>query len=132
MLINFLEKHNLIRYIVCALCTLEAELRLITDKKLVNLLNTGWLIEWKSGETWEDLNKKKFPVQEVIPKDSFYCEDCVFRSHSKLAECIFGSGHYCLYLRKGDFSYVAPTDLLWDGVKCCRVNESIGEGEIWE
>jgi hypothetical protein len=30
---------------------------------------------------------------------------------------------FCYYLNRGDFTFGHPTDLLWDGCKCCGINE---------
>ena len=76
-------------------------------------------------EEWEDFEKKKYPIEEVIPQDTLYCEDCPFRSYSKLADFLFGQGYYCLFIRRGDFSFSQATDLLWDGCKCCGQGEDV-------
>ena len=34
---------------------------------------------------------------------------------------------FCYYLNQGDFTFGHPTDLLWDGCKCCGVNNDIEE-----
>ena len=38
---------------------------------------------------------------------------------------------FCYYLNQGDFTFGHPTDLLWDGCKCCGVNNDI-EDDIEE
>ena len=62
---------------------------------------------------------KKCDWQETIPKDTQYCSGCEYGSWSYLADFFFGDGAFCYYLGKGDFSYITPTDLLFDGCKCC-------------
>ena len=124
-LIKFLEEHRLVRYIVCLICSIEAETRFITDKKMCEFLDGCHNVALKDSETLNDLFEKETPIDTRIPKNTYYCEDCEFRSESKLAKWIWGTGSYCLYLQRGDFSFSQPTDLLWDGVKCCGRNEDV-------
>lgn len=128
-LVNFLDKHKLLKYIICLICTVEAEVRFITDSKLCDFLDN---CSSKVVNEDEDLLADNFPINDVIPSNTYYCEDCDMRSFSKLAQLIFGSGHYCLYLQRGDFSFSQPTDLLWDGVKCCGINQGIPSDIIYE
>jgi len=89
-------------------------------------------------DTCSVLNKysRKCDWQETIPENTFYCSGCEYRGWSSLANFFFGDqcDGYCYYLGKGDFSYVRPTQLLWDGCKECGLGEDIelSEEEIIE
>lgn len=134
-LIKFLEEHRLVRYVVCLICSIEAETRFITDKEMCEFLDgchNKTLETLENGESLDDLFEKETPIDTRIPKNTYYCEDCEFKSTSKLARWIWGTGSYCLYLQRGDFSFSQPTDLLWDGVKCCGINQGIPDNAIYE
>lgn len=66
-----------------------------------------------------------------IPTKTLYCSGCPYGDCSEIARFVFGSQSdgYCHYLNKGDFSYVQPTDLLWDGCKECGVGEDFDDEE---
>ena len=70
---------------------------------------------------------------KLIPKNTLYCYDnmiqCPFHEISIIAYNLYGSQRcgYCYYLGKGDFSFIRPTDLLWDSCKECGVSYYDGE-----
>ena len=101
-----------IEWVLCSLCELEMSFSVMLCKGLKEDLDTCSVINKYSG---------KCDWQEKIPKDTMYCSGCEYGSVSYLANFFFGSqcDGYCYYLGKGDFSYIQPTDLLWDGCKCC-------------
>lgn len=105
--VNFLDKHKLIKHIICLICSIEAEVRFILDSKLCDLSING-----------------------ITSRNTYHCEDCDMRSFSKLAQLIFGSGHYCLYLQQCDFSLSQSTDLLWDCIKCCGISSNRTYAEV--
>lgn len=101
-------------YCISYLCDVEMGLDFDDDlKELVKLA--------------KEIYSKAEVTEHIIPEKTFYCEDCPFQSRSKVANFFYGyqlSG-YCYYLGKGDYSYEKPTDILWDGCKCCGINEDI-------
>lgn len=62
-----------------------------------------------------------------IPENDLYCSDCPYHDWSKVAEFFYGyqSAGYCHYIHNGDFCFGNPTDILWDGCKCCGVNDEL-------
>lgn len=115
-----------LEYIISLLATIEMEFPLIFDEEFRKDCNTSDTV-WVNPPQAEDMSL----AQRTIPKNTFYCEGCYFSGYSKIARFFLGSqcDGYCYYLGKGDFSYLRPTDLLWDGCKCCGINEDM---EDWE
>ena len=79
-----------------------------------------------------DLKSKTFDAwyaKKEIPKNTIYCENCIFMATSRIANFFYGeqSSGYCYYLGKGDYSFISPTLLLWDGCKECGINEDLEE-----
>ena len=103
-----------LEFILSSLCELEMQLNLIFDKKLRHYINCADTIFVSEGQ-------EKSYSEQFIPKKTFYCEGCIYRRRSRLADFFFGyqSSGYCYYLGKGDFSFVKSTTLLWDGCKEC-------------
>ena len=98
-------------------------LKLLKNKQLRDDLYTG---DVSPGPDHESLNMKK------IPKDTLYCSNCPFLTTSKIAKLFYGEqmSGYCYYLNQGDFTFGHPTDLLWDGCKCCGIHDDIDEVEF--
>lgn len=68
------------------------------------------------------------PAEENIPKQTFYCKDCIYHSKSNFAENLMGNQYsgYCYYLGKGDYAFSRSTETLWDSGKEC------GRFQFWE
>ena len=118
-----------LEYIISLLATIEVEFPLIFDNEFrhnCNVADTIWVQPPQKEEG-------SF-AQRVIPKSTFYCENCIFWTYSKVALFCYGNQccGYCYYLGKGDFSFIRPTELLWDGCKECGRNEDIEEEECAE
>ena len=115
-----------LEYLISLLSTIEMELPLVFDSKFRRECNSSDTI-WVNPPQEEEGSL----ASRVIPKDTFYCEDCLFWSCSKVAQFFYGSQccGYCYYLGKGDFSFLRPTELLWDGCKECGRFEFEGEVE---
>lgn len=114
------KKFPLLEWFLCSLCETEMELKTVFDKKLRDYIN------------YSDIGMVS-DAEKDIPDKTFYCESCPFKCRSKIAKFLFGyqlSG-YCYYLRRGDFSFIRYTDLLWDGCKCCGINDDL-EDEEWK
>lgn len=113
---------NWVDAIISSLCTLEMNLKLSMDKELHTEIITCIMGDKDNTPSYLD----------NIPKDTLYCVDCPYRSHSKLAKFFYGpqSSGYCYFINKGDFSFGRCTDLLWDGCKECGVNEDITGPDI--
>ena len=109
-----------LEFILSSLCEFEMQFKLIFDKELRHFVNSADTVFVSAGQ------EKSFSEQ-FIPKKTFYCEDCIYRGRSKLANFFFGyqSSGYCYYLGKGDFSFSKPTTILWDGCKECGRYEDI-------
>ena len=115
-----------LEYIISLLATVEMEVPLIFDSKFRRECNT-------SDTVWVNPPQKEEGslASRVIPKDTFYCEGCYFEGRSEIARFFYGSQccGYCYYLGKGDFSFLRPTELLWDGCKECNRFEFEEEDE---
>lgn len=100
---------------ISTLCELEVKIK---------LLISGKRAEYNASKT-RFIDMPYFPYEKVIPKDTIYCQDCEYLTHSKIATWLLSSqcNGYCYYLGRGDFSFVNPTDLLWDGCKECGMSE---------
>lgn len=101
-----------LHYIISTLCDLEMGWKMVMDE------------QWRSDIEAMDITVKARGTcdwQENIPKDSLYCEGCPYKDHSVLADFFFGSqcNGYCWFLGKGDYSFIRPTELIWDGCKDC-------------
>jgi len=109
-----------LEFILSNLCELEMQFRLIFDKKLRHYINSADTVFVSAGQ-------EKSYSEQFIPKNTLYCEDCIYKGTSKLANFFYGyqSCGYCYYLGKGDFSFMKPTDILWDGCKECGRYEDI-------
>ena len=109
-----------LEFVLSGLCELEMQFKLIFDKKLRHYVNCADTIFISEGQ-------EKSYSEQFIPKKTFYCEDCIYQGCSKLANFFFGyqSSGYCYYLGKGDFSFMKPTTILWDGCKECGRYEDI-------
>lgn len=107
-----------LRFLISLLCEIEMALPLFKDSQWYTRINSAGVVHvYPQGE------QKSF-AEHAIPKDTFYCDDCLFYNRSKIAQFFYGEQccGYCYYLGKGDFSFLQPTDLLWDGCKECGVN----------
>lgn len=109
-----------LEFILSSLCELEMQFKLIFDKELRHFVNSADTVFVSAGQ-------EKSYSEQFIPKKTFYCEDCIYRGCSRLANFFFGyqSSGYCYYLGKGDFSFSKPTTILWDGCKECGRYEDI-------
>ena len=85
-----------------------------------------------SSTVFVSAGQKESYADKNIPKETFYCEGCMYKGRSKLAKFFFGyqSCGYCYYLGKGDFSFIKPTMILWDGCKECGRFEDIPEEHL--
>ena len=112
-----------LKFIISGLCEIEMEIPLIFDRTLRDTVEYADIIR-----TYPEVERES-QAQILIPKNTFYCEDCPFKSHSRLAMLFYGyqSCGYCYYLGKGDFSFSRPTMILWDGCKECGINDYEGE-----
>ena len=127
--INFVysltSKHPKLQVLLCTLAELEVHLRLAKDQELFEKVDSAHCF-----------NKELDDIiaTTIIPKNTFYCQDCPFKTRSKIARFFFGDDFegYCYFLGRGDFSYINPTDILWDGCKCCNVNDDFDEEEVVE
>lgn len=110
-------------WLIGNLAELEMTLPLIFDEEL----RTQLLI----ADTRYDAPDFTEPTiaEQLIPKDPLYCSGCPLARTSKIATFFYGKqcNGYCLYLGKGDFSFLRPTELLWDGCKECGVNADFDE-----
>ena len=116
-----------LEFVISLLCEIEMQWLLVRDKEFKYKLDIA------------DSRRISPPPEEVetfadreIPKNTLYCENCIFRSYSEIAIFFYGyqSCGYCYYLGKGDFSFVRPTDLLWDGCKECNRFDNIDLGDL--
>ena len=112
-------------FILKSLCELEMQVKLILDEEFRHYVDCADTVFVSAGQ-------KESYAQENIPKNTFYCEGCMYKGRSKLAKFFFGyqSCGYCYYLGKGDFSFSKATTLLWDGCKECGQFEDIPEEEL--
>ena len=112
-----------LEWIISAMATMEMELYLLFDKELQEALS-GCNVAIGKDENGDWITK----ASQNIPKNTLYCDDCAYGvCHSRIADFFYGHQccGYCYYLGKGDFSFIQPTDLLWDCCKCCGINEDI-------
>lgn len=114
-----------LEFVISSLCELEVQLELVLDEDFRHHINCSDIVFVSEGQ-------KESYADEDIPKDTLYCEDCVYKGKSKLAEFFYGhqSCGYCYYLGKGDFSFTKPTTILWDGCKECGRFEDIPEEHL--
>jgi hypothetical protein len=109
------EKNQLwIHLIIDILCEIEMYFKIMMDPIWHDTVLTCKTVRIHKGE--------RIPTMyEYIPHNTLYCEDCPFRDKSKVASFFFGNqcNGYCYLLGRGDFSFINPTDLLWDGCKEC-------------
>lgn len=115
-----------LEYLISLLATIEMELPLVFDKDFRRECNTSDTVCVNPPQ-----EEKGSLASRVIPKDIFYCEGCYFEGRSEIARFFYGYQccGYCYYLGKGDFSFLRPTELLWDGCKECNKFEFEGEVE---
>ena len=111
-----------LEFLISSLCEFEMQLELILDEDFRHKVDSSDIVFVSAGQD-------KSYAEEYIPKDTFYCEDCIYGGRSKLAKFFYGyqSCGYCYYLGKGDFSFSKPTSILWDGCKECGMYEEISE-----
>lgn len=102
--------------LISTLSDFEVNLRLISNKELFE--------EVDSAHIWCSEEEKTVGARDCIPLNTEYCDDCPFRTISKIAKFFYGnqSCGYCYYEGKGDYSLTNPSDLMWDGCKCCGEN----------
>ena len=111
--------------LIDALCHIEVNFKLAKDKEFMESIKTG---DVSPGPEHKSLNQKRIPENEV------YCDGCPFAVRSSIAKFFYGDQMhgYCYYLNNGDFCFGHPTDLLWDGCKCCGINDDIEIEEVNE
>jgi hypothetical protein len=109
-------------FVISLLSTIEVEMKIAKDKEFIHELNTA--DTRRISPPPEELETY---AQRVIPKNTLYCQGCPFYTYSKVARFFYGEqcDGYCYYLGKGDFSFIRPTELLWDGCKECGINDEI-------
>lgn len=125
LLFSICEKCPLLEWFLRSLCEAEMQLKVVFDKEFKSYLDTANVCVRRG----DDFSKSQAMLD--IPEQSLYCGDCPFRDESNMADFLFGeqSSGYCYYLGRGDFSYIRPTMILWDGCKECGINEDLEEGE---
>ena len=101
--------------ILSCLCDLEMHFKIVNDVDFIHELYVADIIS--NGKTI---------AQTQIPNQTLYCHNCRYKSYSELAYLFFGPQccGYCYYLNNGDYRFIRDTELLWDGCKCCAINES--------
>lgn len=104
--------------LIDTLCYLEMNLKLARDPEFRDQLFSGDISVGPNHESW---------CQTQIPDKTFYCEGCPFATRSSIAGFFYGNqmDGWCYYLNQGDFTFGHPTDILWDGCKCCGEKEDI-------
>ena len=110
-----------LNFLISLLCEIEMAMPLFKNPEEYRQINSAGAVHvHPQGET-------ESYAQRVIPKRTFYCGVCPFYSWSEVAQFFYGYQccGYCYYLGKGDFSFLQPTDLLWDGCKECGINEDM-------
>lgn len=125
-LFSIYEKCPLLEWFLCSLCETEMQLKVAFDKEFKHYLDTADVCIFSSPT---ELGKSQAMLD--IPKQSFYCSGCPFKDRSDIADLLFGeqSSGYCYYLGKGDFSFIRPTRLLWDGCKECDISVDLEESD---
>lgn len=116
---------NWLNLLICTLCDLEMYIPLLFDEEFKGMIDYADTV-------YVSLGQEKSYADEEIPKDTFYCEGCIYSERSKIARFFFGqqSSGYCYYLGKGDYSFLKPTMILWDGCKECGRFEDVPEEEL--
>lgn len=111
-----------LEFIISLLCEIEMQWPLVFDNEFRHNSNSADILRISPPPE----ETETFAERE-IPKCTLYCESCTFRSYSDTAIFFYGyqSCGYCYYLGKGDFSFIRPTSLLWDGCKECGRFEDI-------
>lgn len=107
--------------LISTLATFEMEVKMLWDKEFkYNYIDRANIKRISGPDITEP--DKEYPYEQIIPKNTMYCECCEYWDGSKVARFFLGSqcDGYCYYLGKGDFSFINSTDLLWDGCKCCE------------
>lgn len=114
-----------LEFILSSLCELEMQFKLIFDEDFRHYINSSDTVFVSAGQ-------KESYSEQFIPKNTFYCGNCIYKSTSKLAKLFYGyqSCGYCYYLGKGDFSFMKRTDILWDGCKECGRFEDISDEDL--
>ena len=114
-----------LEFLISSLCEFEMQLKLIFDEDFRHQVDNSDTVFVSAGQD-------KSYAEENIPKNTFYCEDCIYKGRSKLAKFFYGyqSCGYCYYIGKGDFSFSKPTTILWDGCKECGRFEDIPEEHL--
>ncbi len=104
------------------LCQIEMYVKIMINPDYYRLVSGCRVINVSAGQT-------KARMEDIIPHNTLYCEDCKFRRRSMIARFFFGNqaDGYCDFLGRGDFSFMNPTELLWDGCKECRWYDEIQE-----
>ena len=104
-----------IDFVISLLAHAEMNLKFLFNKELQEALECCDVV----------VNGEHSKAELLIPKRTLYCESCPYKSVSKIAKFFYGYQMcgYCYYLGKGDFSFIHPTDLLWDGCKACGIGE---------
>lgn len=108
--------------LISLLCETEMKIRLLLDKEYYEKLSCAGMCTY--GE--------KPYIYYAIPHNTLYCDGCPFRHKSEIADVLFGyqSSGWCDLIGRGDFSFVNPTDLLWDGCKECGYYEWEEDEEV--
>ena len=126
----FEKNWSWLHWLISLLANIEVEFPLIFDEEFRNETNhSDECIKLPDGTFGY------IPSSKYIPKDTFYCEGCIYAQKSKIAEFFLGKRYsgYCYYLGRGDFSFIRPTELLWDDCKDCgKYEDVILEGDTDE
>ena len=67
-----------LEFILLGLCELEMQFKLIFDKDFRHYINSSDTVFVSAGQ-------EKSYSEQFIPKNTFYCEDCIYKGTSKLA-----------------------------------------------
>ena len=119
------KNYKWLQFLISILCEIEMGILYLKDRELQDALS-GCNIGIKKDENGNWITK----ANRNIPQNTFYCQGCPYGVYiSKIARFFYGlhCDGYCYYKGRGDFSFLNPTDLLWDGCKECGINEDIEE-----
>lgn len=110
--------------LISSLCTLEVYIPLIKDTNLKHYIDCADTVFVSAGQ-------KESYAAGFIPKNTMYCDGCIYKTHSRIADFFYGyqCSCFCYYLNRGDFSFVKHTDELWDDCKACGLYEFEDEDE---
>ena len=72
-----------LEFILSGLCELEMQIKLVFDEEFRHYVDCADTVFVSAGQ-------KESYADENIPKETFYCEGCMYKGRSKLAKFFFG------------------------------------------